>query len=835
MITMLSNNNQVVIKNLAKASLVHNRRRYLVMFLAILLSAFMLFSVLTVGATYFKMWRIQNLRLNGAEFDAIMYGATDAQLEKLKSNADITDVGVLAIAGFIDGSEKNDMADTSLVWVDDTYWNKMQAPAKKYVKGHYPEKKNEVMVTPKALEECGIRDYGIGDSFRVKWTDTQSVQHNLDFTICGIWDGYGTKNLFYVSKAFYDASGWTLDNVSSGRIMVNFKQKIMTTTKQNAFIASMNLSKRQRIFFMTELGNSVPLYLGLLALILVTCVCAYLLIYNIMYLSVTGNIRYYGLLQTVGMTGHQIYRLIYRQMLFVGTGGIVLGIAGGCGISFFVIPSLVKAFGIRDKVQVVFHPAIFVLTVLLVAATIYIGSRKPAKIAVTVSPIEANRYSTEIMPHGKTHLTREKGNVIGHMGARKVFAEKKKTLISILSLAVGLSVFVCVITLLRSQGPRTIVSSAWNDDMEISNRLLSKDGAKWKEVMDDVFLQKIANTDGVQEVHTVTTAQAMIPWEPEFADKWMREFYEMWMEISYEDEKKEYQKHPKNFGTVLVGIDEKNFEILNESLEQPIDAKAFQQGKTCVIYRNGLSFEDRELVGKTLHAAELGNRDHAFSFVIGGVTDDSTMTGPITGYPPTIIISQDALASLHLDTYTYKACVYYDKAYDTATQSRVEQIVGGSKDVRCLKMESRIESMEELKAAQGNMTGVGIGISLILAVIGVMNYINTIIGNIANRRKELAILESIGMTRKQMNRMLMREGSIYALGAIFVTMVVGLPVTWGLYQSMNYMNVPFFLPIAPIGIVVLLLFVICVGAPFVLLNAMCKKGSVVERICQSDE
>lgn len=835
MITMLSNNNQVVIKNLAKASLVHNRRRYLVMFLAILLSAFMLFSVLTVGATYFKMWRIQNLRLNGAEFDAIMYSATDAQLEKLKSNADITDVGVLAIAGFIDGSEKNDMADTSLVWVDDTYWNKMQAPAKKYVKGHYPEKKNEVMVTPKALEECGIRDYGIGDSFRVKWTDTQSVQHNLDFTICGIWDGYGPRNMLYVSKSFYDTSGWSLDSVSSGRIMMNFRQKIMTTEQQNAFTTSMNLSKKQKIFFMTELGNSLPLYLGLLALLLVTCVCAYLLIYNIMYLSVTGNIRYYGLLQTVGMTGRQIYRLIYRQMLIVGAGGIVLGIAGGCGISFFVIPSLVKVFGIWDKVQVVFHPAIFVLTVLLVAATIYIGSRKPAKIAVTVSPIEANRYSTEIMPHGKTHLTREKGNVIGHMGARKVFAEKKKTLISILSLAVGLSVFVCVITLLRSQGPRTIVSSAWNDDMEISNRLLSKDGAKWKEVMDDVFLQKIANTDGVQEVHTVTTAQAMIPWEPEFADKWMREFYEMWMEISYEDEKKEYQEHPENFGTVLVGIDNKNFEILNESLEQPIDAKAFQQGKTCVIYRDGLAVKDRDLIGKTVYAAELGNGNHAFSFEIAGVTDDSTMTGPIAGYPPTIIISQDALAALHLDTYTYKTCVYYNKAYDTATQSRVEQIVADSKDARCMKMVSKIESMEELKAAQGNMTGVGIGISLILAVIGVMNYINTIIGNIANRRKELAILESIGMTRKQMNHMFMWEGSAYALGSILVTIVVGLPITWGLYQSMNYMNVPFFLPIGPISIVVFLLLVICVGAPLISLNAMCKTGSVVERIRQSDE
>lgn len=811
MITMLSNNNQVVIKNLAKASLVHNRRRYLVMFLAILLSAFMLFSVLTVGATYFKMWRIQNLRLDGAEFDAIMYGATDAQLEKLKSNADITDVGVLAIAGFIDGSEKNDMADTSLVWVDDTYWNKMQAPAKKYVKGHYPEKKNEVMVTPKALEECGIRDYGIGDSFRVKWTDTQSVQHNLDFTICGIWDGYGPRNMLYVSKSFYDTSGWSLDSVSSGRIMMNFRQKIMTTAQQNAFTTSMNLSKKQKIFFMTELGNSLPLYLGLLALLLVTCVCAYLLIYNIMYLSVTGNIRYYGLLQTVGMTGRQIYRLIYRQMLIVGAGGIVLGIAGGCGISFFVIPSLVKAFGIRDKVQVVFHPVIFVLTILLVVATIYIGSRKPAKIAVTVSPIEANRYQT------------------------KMQGRKKKTIISILSLAAGLSVFVCVITLLRSQGPRTIVSSAWNDDLEISNRILSKDNAKWREIVDDDFLQKLADTEGVQEVHTITTAQAMVPWEPEFADMWMREFYEMWMEISYEDEKKEYQEHPENFGTVLVGIDNKNFEILNESLEQPIDAKAFQQGKTCVIYRDGLAVKDRDLIGKTVYAAELGNGNHAFSFEIAGVTDDSTMTGPIAGYPPTIIISQDALAALHLDTYIYKTCVYYNKAYDTATQSRVEQIVADSKDARCMKMVSKIESMEELKAAQGNMTGVGIGISLILAVIGVMNYINTIIGNIANRRKELAILESIGMTRKQMNHMFMREGSAYALGSILVTIVVGLPITWGLYQSMNYMNVPFFLPIGSISIVVFLLLVICVGAPLISLNAMCKTGSVVERIRQSDE
>ena len=52
---------------------------------------------------------------------------------------------------------------------------------------------------------------------------------------------------------------------------------------------------------------------------------------------------------------------------------------------------------------------------------------------------------------------------------------------------------------------------------------------------------------------------------------------------------------------------------------------------------------------------------------------------------------------------------------------------------------------------------------------------------------------------------------------------------------MNYMNVPFFLPIGPICVVVLALLVICVGAPLILLNVLCKKGSVVERIRQSDE
>ncbi len=83
----------------------------------------------------------------------------------------------------------------------------------------------------------------------------------------------------------------------------------------------MNLGKQQNLFFMEDLGASVQILAGLIGLIAVTCLCAYLLIYNIMYLSVTGKVRYYGLLQTVGMTEKQIKRMMKEQMLLIGSAG----------------------------------------------------------------------------------------------------------------------------------------------------------------------------------------------------------------------------------------------------------------------------------------------------------------------------------------------------------------------------------------------------------------------------------------------------------------------------------------------------------------------------------
>ena len=78
---MLKNNNMAVIDRMAGKNLKSSRRRSLSMILSVFLSSFLLFSILTTGITWFQMERLRDIRLNGAEFDAILYGVTEEQME----------------------------------------------------------------------------------------------------------------------------------------------------------------------------------------------------------------------------------------------------------------------------------------------------------------------------------------------------------------------------------------------------------------------------------------------------------------------------------------------------------------------------------------------------------------------------------------------------------------------------------------------------------------------------------------------------------------------------------------------------------------------------------
>lgn len=837
---MLKNNNQPVIKRIAKTNLKSNFRRSITMIFAVLLSSFLLFSVFTVGLTYLKMNKLQNIRLNGADFDAVLYGVTEEQKTILDNDENVKQFGILTVAGAVRETETDKTPGVGLLYADAVLWDDMMSPTRTFLQGKYPTNENEIMVTEEALKKCGFENKKTGDEITFVYEIKEKRQEKT-FQISGIWGGFGIVDNFFVSKAFCEQEG--IEELYNSRCDISFEKKWMSEEEQQAFIDKMELGKSQRLFYVYEFGNAAEIFWGIAGIVAVTCLSAYLLIYNIMYLSVAGNIRYYGLLQTIGMTGKQIRSLIKKQMIWIGGIGISLGLFLGFFVSFSLIPVAIESLGMKQEqtgqVQVVFHPAVFLLTILLTGFSVWYAARKPMRLAESSSPIEALGYRP-VSGIRKGHTTK-KGNLIRRMAVEQLTRNKKKTVVTMLSLSASLSVFVCLMILLHTQSAREYVYNFRGLDMVVANDTIQnvvveqdEEGKKQlqgvKQILNQEILDKIKKTDGVSAVFPVSCVSTVIPWEPEVSDVWMREFYETWMDIPYENDLEEYKNHPENFASALIGITEEDFRALNQELKAPVDETSFLNGETCILYRNGLfDLDEKKMIGKNILCGEYENPENTRSFKIVALTDINDYTA-LLGYPPTMIVIDKAVSSFAKEPIIFKVGIQYEKEFDERAEAAVENILRKSPNASDFSWESKIGQAEIVEKAQGHMAEIGFGIVAILAVIGIMNYINTSVGNIQSRRKEISIMESVGMSEHQVRKMLVWEGIFYTGGVILLTLTAGLGITYAIYQSVNYMGAAFWFPMVPFFIACILLLTICIAVPLLAYKQMEKSGSLVERI-----
>ena len=220
----------------------------------------------------------------------------------------------------------------------------------------------------------------------------------------------------------------------------------------------------------------------MLGIIMLTCLSAYLLIYNIMYLSIEDNIRYYGLLRAVGMTESQMHRLLWQKQIILSGIGILLGTGLGFLTSYLVIPGTIRVLGIRtEKMAVTIKPEFLVLTIAIMAVTVYLASRKPVRVAERISVMEALGYQTSKTVYtGKKKRTGK--NIIYRLAWQQLCRMKKKTILVILSLSTSLTVFLCVVTLAGSHSKRTAELQYMNADMELTNKSMVADVSDWKQL-----------------------------------------------------------------------------------------------------------------------------------------------------------------------------------------------------------------------------------------------------------------------------------------------------------------------------------------------------------------
>lgn len=180
-----------------------------------------------------------------------------------------------------------------------------------------------------------------------------------------------------------------------------------------------------------------PLTIGVISLVLLVIIfTGYLIIYNIFQISVSNDIRFYGLLKTIGTTPRQIRRIVRRQAMALSIIGIPIGLLLGYLLGVVLAPIILSAIG--DAVVVMsLHPLIFIGAALFSLFTVVLSCAKPGRLGGKVSPIEALRYAEGGRVSKKRKKRGHKGGTIPRMAFANMGRDKRKTALVILFLALS--------------------------------------------------------------------------------------------------------------------------------------------------------------------------------------------------------------------------------------------------------------------------------------------------------------------------------------------------------------------------------------------------------------
>lgn len=155
-----------------------------------------------------------------------------------------------------------------------------------------------------------------------------------------------------------------------------------------------------------------------------------------------------------------------------------------------LVPYILSVLGISTgNMALQFNPFILIVSVAVTVFSILLGMRKPIQIATKVTPVEATKY-IECVSNGKGYK-KKKGAFFWRMAFEQFKKDKKKTVVVLLSLAISLSVFYCLTTIISSQGERTVLPNYWNADFVVQNQTQTTENINsLKPAIEDSFVEK---------------------------------------------------------------------------------------------------------------------------------------------------------------------------------------------------------------------------------------------------------------------------------------------------------------------------------------------------------
>ena len=453
------------IRTLSHRSLRANRTRNIVAVLAIALTTVLFTSLFTIAMSINDGIQQNNFRQVGGFSHGGFKYLTEEQFDQLKDDPLIGQWGLRRFLGMPSEMPFN-KSHVEIGWSDanEAHWQFCDP-----VEGRLPQEgTNEAATDTHVLELLGVEPK-LGEQFTVTF-DVDGRTTTQTFTLCGWWehDEAIVANHILIPESRVDAvlaetgvvpgqttdgmtGSWNLDvmlkngarNIAGDleEILTNHGYQGQSSTQPGYIHTGVNWG-----YTGAQLSGSMDptLLLAIGAILLLIIFTGYLIIYNVFQISVANDIRFYGLLKTIGTTPRQLRRIIRHQALALSLVGIPLGLLLGWLVGGQLTPVIIRQLNAVSNVVSV-NPAIFVASALFALVTVLISCRKPGRMAARVSPIEAVRYAEggAVRHGGKRNA---KGVSLLSMAQANLGRNRVKTAVTVLSLSLAVVLLTVTVT-----------------------------------------------------------------------------------------------------------------------------------------------------------------------------------------------------------------------------------------------------------------------------------------------------------------------------------------------------------------------------------------------------
>lgn len=452
----IPNNNKDIIRFLAKNFAGTKKIRNTILFCSVVIGIVAITMVFGISFGKIQAEEIRLTRENGTASSGRIEDGTEEQYAKLKQLDYIKQVGKSIFVGeATDISEDNAKTICNVVWADSESWNNFLKPAYTNVIGSYPQKKDEILLSERALKKLGISEPDQGMEINLDVYKGVFEHSKETFKLCGWYTDFGNElatgyishdkiNELNLEKGSYTLLFSQSNHLSRSKI----EEKLYQTLPMKSAEQKIYVSDTAQYTAVSKLSGGYELViLGTLGIL-----CGiYFLVRNVLWISMSEDIQNLGLLHTIGATERQITKIYRKQMRSLMLKGSVLGSLLSVVILVLMIPEILGVHFYQEMggntILSFFRPWILLLSVVFVNGILWMASEEIIRKITKLSCIESATYDGNMGDRkekhpGKLVLKRSEAGEMFYIAWENITRYKVRFIITSLSIFLGVLSFI---------------------------------------------------------------------------------------------------------------------------------------------------------------------------------------------------------------------------------------------------------------------------------------------------------------------------------------------------------------------------------------------------------